>query len=201
MEEDKFQMTNNKCQLKSQNPSSKFQVIKIHIILILLLLVNCVKFHKKQTVIEPVNVAIIDESRVDNKKIRHIFEEFLLKEIIDKGKGKLTIFDRDTLSKEDIQSGYSGYIVIFDIMDYGTFDIEQGIDNILASVKIVKCEDNIVLGSFIESTKGKDIEKISEYLAGKLGEAVIKKILLLQTRTYEVPDILNEPEDSSRIQQ
>lgn len=170
-------------------------------IIIILLLTSCVKLHKEHRVVEPINIQILDESRIENMKIRHIFKEFLLKDIVEKGKERIIVFHQDTLSNEDIHSGYIEYIISFDIMDYGTFSIEKMTDKILASVKIIKCRSNVVLCSFIESEKGRDIEKMCEYVAGRLGDAVVKKIFSLHKPKYEVPDVLSEPEDSSQTQE
>lgn len=169
-------------------------------IIIILLLTSCAKLHTGHKSTEPINIQILDESRIENMKIRHIFKEFLLKDIVEKGKERIIVFHQDTLSNEDIHSGYIEYIISFDIMDYGTFSIEKMTDKILASVKIIKCRSNVVLCSFIESEKGRDIEKMCEYVADKLGDAVVKKIFSLHKPKYEVPDVLSEPEDSSQTE-
>lgn len=49
--------------------------------------------------------------------------------------------------------------------------------------------------------KGRDIEKMCEYVAGRLGDAVVKKIFSLHKPKYEIPDVLSEPEDSSQTQE
>jgi hypothetical protein len=148
------------------NPQFK-QMWHIYICLLIvnfLFFISCTKFYKHRTVIEPTNITIIDESRVDNMKVRHIFKEFLVKGIIDNSKKWLTVFELSSINSEDIQAKYIDYIISFDIMDYGTFDIEKGTDKILASVKILKGQNNVVLGSFIEGIRGKDIEKSCAHL-------------------------------------
>ncbi len=185
---------------RSKSHISNFTILSL-CIMSLLLFFNCLKFHKRRMVIEPVNVVIVDDSRVDNTKVRHVFREFFLKEVIDEGMGWLILFDVETLSADHIESLCIEYVIIFDVADYGVYDIEAGIDKIVASAKIVECQNSVVHRSFIESTQGRDIERICECVAQILGRDVVKELASLRARTYEVPDVLSEPEDSSQIEQ
>jgi hypothetical protein len=164
----------------------------------MLLITGCGMFHKKQTIIEPINVQISDESRVDNNKIRHIFKEFLLKEIVEQGKGWLTVRDMDTLNTEIMDFTYIDYLIIFDIMDYSSVEIEMRTEKLLVSTKIVKVSNRNVMNSYIESAVGRNIEQICQTVAYKITDAVINRLISLHRREirYAVPETPFEPNDS-----
>ncbi len=158
----KLQTPNIKFQI-----NSKLQIINV-IILNLLLMASCLKFHKQRTIIEPINVAIVDQSRVDNMKIRHIFKEMLIKEIITQNIDWLMVYTSDT--------GNIDYIIAFDIMDYGTLDIEQEIIKIFASVKILIPDSKVILGSDVADARDKDIKNLCKKVSNKLCSTIIKKL-------------------------
>jgi hypothetical protein len=162
----------------------------------LLILVNCAVFSKKKTVIEPLNTVLIDESRVENMRVRHIFRELLLKSITDQNKQWLTVLDLDTLSRGNIQSDHIKYFISFDIMEYRTYNIEGRIDKIVCAVKILQTDDDRIMASFVESTKGTDIEDMCRELTTTMSSELVKTLSNLQKRTYEVPDVLDTPEDT-----
>jgi|YelNatPaOPRAMG01_1025707.scaffolds.fasta_scaffold07014_7 hypothetical protein len=153
--------------MKLQISNSKLQIINA-VILSLLLMTSCLKFHKQRTIIEPINVAIVDESRVDNIKIRHIFKEMLLKEIVTQNIDWLMVYTSDT--------GNIDYIIAFDIMDYETYDIEQGIIKILASIKILIPDNKIILSSDVADARDKDIKNLCKKVSNKLCSTIIKNL-------------------------
>ncbi len=201
--------------MKFQMPKSKFQIMNIlevapfarmggfeirwfnsWTVLCLLIFLNllstarCVKFHSQKTIVEPVNVVIIDESRVDNLKIRHIFKEFFLKEIIkNNSKGRLNIFDADTLNNRKFD-----YLISYDIMDYRSVDIEKGTQKLLVSTKIIRFRDKEIINSFVNSAVGKDIEEVSQKVAENLGRTLVSRLIVLYR--YKMREVSVEPGDS-----
>lgn len=182
--------------MKSQTPRtksqtiSKFQIINAQIlILTFLILSGCMKFQKQKTVIEPISIVIVDESRIDNLKIRHIFAEFLLKEIINNSRGWLNVFDADTFSNQ-----YVDYLISFDIMDYGSADIEKGTEKLLVSTKIIKVANRNIINSYVESAVAKNIEQTCQRVAENLSRALVNKLFALHR--YKVPKTATTPEDS-----
>lgn len=173
-------------------------VFKIIIVVSLFTFAKCTIFHKKHTIIEPTNVQIVDESRVDNSKIRHIFEEVLLTKLVDKGKGWLTICAIDTFNTGDFNLSYVDYLVSFDIMDYGVVEIEKGTEKLLVSIKIIKVQNQQILHSYVESTVGKDVEKICQTVVDNTVDSIINRLISMQKRAvkFEVPDMPFEPGDS-----
>ena len=181
--------------------NNKSQIISI-IVLVFVFFISCSKLYRKETVvIEPVNVALIDESKIDNMDIRHIVKEFLLKGIIDQDKKWLTIFDLDTLSKEYIQNDAIEYFISLDIMDYGISDIETGAAKILVAVKITKSQTDNILAEFIEESEGNDIQQMGADLVVKLSAPIVNKLSSFQKRKFEVPNVLRETEDSTKSQE
>jgi hypothetical protein len=170
------------------------------LLFVLLTCITCTLFTKKhKTIIEPVNIVLIDESRVDNARIRHIFGEFLIKGLVDQNKDWLTVFDLDTLSKEPIHPNFAPYFISFDIMEYGLYDIEKRIDRVLISVKLVKNPTNAVMCSFIKSARGRDIEQMCKVATDSITGVLVDKLSRLQERVYEVPDVMDVPEDTLQI--
>jgi hypothetical protein len=176
-------------------------IIKTPIIIMLLVLVNCALFSKKKTVIEPLNTVLIDESRVENMRVRHIFRELLLKSITDQNKQWLTVLDIDTLSRGAIQPDHIKYFISFDIMEYRTYNIEGRIDKIVCAVKILQTDDGRIMASFVESTKGTDIEDMCCELMATMSSELVITLSNLQKRTYEVPDVLDTPEDTLQAEE
>lgn len=163
---------------------------------------SCAKFQKKKTAIDPANVIIIDESRIDNVRVRHIFEEFLVQKMIRKGQNRIAVFVADTLNPYGELPELMDYKVSFDIMDYGITDVMKQTDKILASVKIVKYQGNgAVLSSFIESSTGHDLEEMCRCVAEALSRAVVKKLITLHTYDYELLSVFSDEEDSCQVQE
>jgi len=174
--------------MKLQISNSKLQIINV-IILSLLLMASCLKFHKQRTIIEPINVAIVDESRVDNMKIRHIFKEMLLKEIITQNKDWLIVYTSDCENIKNID-----YIIAFDIMDYGTLDIEKGIVKIFASIKILIPDSKVILGSDVADARDKDIKNLCKKVSKKLCSTVIKNLNTMYKKRWK--ERIIQPVDS-----
>ena len=163
--------------------------------------ISCAVFSSKKTIIDPVRIVVIDESRIDNIKVRHIFKEFLVREIVNKGKDKITVFISDSTNFYSELPVLIDYEVSFNIMDYGISDIMKQTDKLLASVKITKCQgDCAILISCIKSCTGNDLETMCGYVAEKLSSAVVKKLTVLHTHKFIPPDVYSEDDDSTMIQ-
>lgn len=174
----------------------------VFLVAVLWLSASCAKFHKKKTAIDPANVIIIDESRIDNARVRHIFEEFLVRKMIRKGQDRIAVFVADTLNLYSELPEFMDYKVSFDIMDYGIADVMKQTDKILVSVKIVKYQGNgAVLSSFIESSTGNDLEEMCRCVAEALSRAVVKKLITLHAHEFEAPDVFSDEEDSCQVQE
>ena len=168
----------------------------------LCLSISCAVFNSKKNVIDPVKIVVIDESRIDNIKVRHIFREFLVREIVNKGKDRITVFITDSTNFYSELPKLIDYKVSFNIMDYGISDIMKQTDKILASVKIAKYQgDCAILTSCIESYTGNDLETMCGYVATKLSSTVIKKLISLHAYEFTPPDVYSEDEDSSVVQE
>ncbi len=163
----------------------KTQVLSIFLIIILS--TSCIKFYKEQIVVEPVNITIIDESRVDNLKIRHIFREIFLEAITDNSKNLVNIFDIDTLGRENLD-----YLIKFNIMDYGNLHIEKNTVKILVSTKVVRTVDKNIISSYVKSAVAKDIESACEKVAEELSRALVKKLIALHR--YRIPETNATPD-------
>ncbi len=189
------------CGPKQISGSRSFLKSRSHIMLntgmILLFALSCSKYHSRRRSSEPINIAVIDESRVENTKIRHIFKEFLIKEIINEGKGTLNVFNTDAPSDESIEFKHIDYFISFDIMDYGIFDIDRNMDKLLVSAKIVKLPKYLILNSSIEAVEGNKIKKMCEEVANRLANSVVRRLLSIHVRTDSLPNVLEEPQDSS----
>jgi hypothetical protein len=170
--------------------------------IIICLFISCTVFHNKQPVIDPVKIVVIDESRVDNIRVRHIFGEFLVREIINKGKNKITVFVSDSTNLYTELPESIDYKVSFNIMDYGINDIMKQTDKLLASVKIAKYQGNCaILSSCIESCIGNDLETMCEYVTTELSSAVVKKLISLHAYEFTPPAVYGEEADSSMTQE
>lgn len=156
-------------------------------ILLIILSTSCIKFYKEKIVVEPVNIIIIDESRVDNQKIRHIFREIFLEEIIANSKNLVNIFDIDTLDRGNLD-----YLIKFNIMDYGNLDIEKTTVKLLVSTKVVRTVDKNVISSYVKSAVAKDVESACEKVAEELSRALVKKLIALHR--YRIPDTNATPD-------
>ncbi len=177
----------------------KFQIIRSAIVALILFAVSCA-IHKTRTVIEPANIALIDESRIDNTKVRHIFKEFLISDIVNQSKKWLTLFDLDTIERADIDPEYVDHLVSFDVMSYGIADLNKNIDKMLVSVRIINLKTDHIVYTLIESAEGQDVEFMCRQLVLKIGAPLVQKLSELQTRKYDLPDVLNEPSDSTQIE-
>jgi len=170
--------------------------------IIICLFISCTVFHNKQPVIDPIRVVIIDESRIDNIRVRHIFEEFLVREIINNGKNKITVFVSDSTNHYTELPEFIDYKVSFNIMDYGINDIMKQTDKLLASVKIAMYQGNCaILSSCIESCIGNDLERMCEYVATELSRVIVKKLISLHAYEFNPPDVYSEDADSSVIKE
>jgi hypothetical protein len=165
-------------------------------------LISCAIFHNKKTIIDPVSIVVIDESRIDNIRVRHIFEEFLVREIIHNGKNRVTVFVSDSSNFYAGLPEFIDYKVSFNVMDYGINDIMKQTDKVLASVKIARYQGNCaILSSFIESSTGNDLETMCGCVAAELSSAVVKKLISLHKHEFKPPDVYSEDEDSSMVQE
>jgi len=165
-------------------------------------LISCAIFHNKKTIIDPVSIVVIDESRIDNSRVRHIFEEFLVREIIHNGKNRITVFVSDSANLYAELPEFIDYKVSFNVMDYGINDIMKQTDKLLASVKIARYQGNCaILSSFIESCTGNDLETMCGNVAAELSSAVVKKLVSLHVHEFKPPDVYSEDTDSSMVQE
>lgn len=162
------------------------------------LCVNCTILHSNKTVIDPVSIVVVDESRIDNIRVRHIFREFLVREIIREGNNKVTVFISDSTNLYSGLPESLDYKVSFDIMDYGIHDIMEQTDKLLASIKISKYQgDCAILSSCIKSCKGNDVEMMCGYVTKEMSSVFVKKLIALNERTFSVPNVYSEDEDTS----
>lgn len=173
-------------------------MLQVIVLFSLFVAITCSIFHKKQTIIEPAHVRISDESRIDNSKIRHIFEEILLKGLVDKGSGWLTIGAIDNSNAGDFKFPSPDYYIAFDIMDYSIVEIEKGIEKLLVSIKIIRISDQKILHSYVESAIGKDVEKVCQTIVNNTIDSIVDSLRRMQKREirFDVPDMPLEPEDS-----
>ena len=179
----------------------KFPAIKMTLITVIFLIITCGMKYRTKTVIESANIGLIDESTIDNTKVRHIFKEFLISDIVNQDKKWLTLYDLDTVERTVIEPEYIDYFVSFDVMSYGIADLNKNIDKILVSVRIINPNTANIIHSFIESAEGQDVESMCQQLVSKIGAPLVQKLSGLQTRKYELPGVLNEPSDSTHIEQ
>jgi hypothetical protein len=156
----------------------------------------CARFFRRTEIVEPVRIVIVDESRVNNTKVRHIFGEFLLKGIIDNGNDKVEVVDLDSIDNAILHAVLIDYLVIYDIMDFGIWNIEEGTDKVLASVKVVNHYDNIITDSFVAGAKGKSLEVICWETAQELSGPIVKTLIELQKAQEQSHEVLSEPQDS-----
>ena len=179
-----------------------YKIIYLLCAIALCLSISCAVFSSKKNVINPVRIIVIDESRIDNIKVRHIFKEFLVREIVNKGKDRITVFISDSTNFYSELPELIDYRVSFDIMDYGICDIMKQTDKLLTSVKIAKYQgDCAILTSCIESCTGNDLEAMCGYVAEELSSAVVKKLTALHQHKFIPPDVYSEDEDSSMVQE
>ena len=82
-------------------------------------------------------------------------------------------------------------------MDYGIFDIDRNMDKLLVSAKIVKLPKYLILNSSIEAVEGNKIKKMCEEVANRLANSVVRRLLSIHVRTDSLPNVLEEPQDSS----
>lgn len=155
---------------------------------------NCVHLTKDATEFQPIKVMIRDASRIENMKIRHIFGEIFLQELLARGKDRLDVYDQDSLSVHASANGFVDYYLVFDLMDHQVCDVEKGVAQIMISVKIEKSPDRIIEDSYFEALKGKGIEVICKKVAMRLTERVYKK--LVEINRYKVAKPLAEVPDS-----
>jgi hypothetical protein len=166
------------------------------VILFIASTVFCAKLFRKHGVIEPVRIVLVDESRAENNKVRHIFREFLLKGLIDQGRHEIEIIDLDSLDGVLLEKLSIDYLVVFDIMDFGTWDIERGTEKVLASVKIMNHIKDMILDSFIAGARDDKLEIVCWKTADKLSKQVVKRLVELRKTKEKMLEQLNTGQDS-----
>jgi hypothetical protein len=70
--------------------------ISILLTIVAISILSCMKFQHHSINVDPIKITVIDQSRVDNIKIRHIFKEMLLKEIVTQNIDWLMVYTSDT---------------------------------------------------------------------------------------------------------
>jgi len=160
----------------------------------LLGILNCMHFMKETNENRLIKVVIRDESRIENMKIRHIFGEIFLQELLARGNDRLEVYNQDSLGVLTSANGFIDYYLIFDLMDYQICDVEKGEAQIMISVKIEKLPDRIIKDSYFEALKGKGIEVICKKAAMWLTDRVYKK--LAEISRYKATKPVAEAPDS-----
>jgi hypothetical protein len=155
-----------------------------------LILFNCSRLDLRDKSVAPLNVVLLDKSRVDNAKVRHIFNAVFLKTVVEKGRGIITVFDFDTLGLGETRLSDVNYLIYFDIMNYNTTDIENNMESILVSAKIVNPANRSVIDSYVENAKGGGIDRVCTIAADKLGNRIIKKLTAM---VHKTPTARNSP--------
>lgn len=190
---------------RTQNKKSKItrnpllgvnRSLLLFILIYTIMAVTCASFKKKNSYIEPVNIVVLDNSRIENHKIRHIFRQYLIKELVEQGNEWLTIIHADSLTEAYGETTHIEYTVNFDIMDFYTHDIESDAKTLLAGVKIIDPAENTIVASFIDNTCGKNTDGMCDKIANSLAGQVTKKLIVIRTRQLTMPDVLTEPQDS-----
>jgi hypothetical protein len=186
----------SKDMIQKGNILSAMKSPAIIVVVVIVSVVCCARLFKRDLVTEPVRIVIVDESRVDNAKVRHIFKEFLVKWIIDRGGDRITVVDPDSINSIMLQTILVDYLVVFDVMDFGTWDIEAGTEKILASVKIVHHYDNIILKSFTAGARADRLEVVCWQTAKELSTPVVKALIAVRKAEEKAKKMLSEPHDS-----
>jgi hypothetical protein len=119
-----------------------------------------------------------------------------MKKVIDQGRGWLSVTNNDSPSPAGLALDSVEYQLFFDVMVYENYDIENDLNKILVSVKIAKFNDKTILYSFIESSRGRDPERICGTTAERLSASVIKSLYGLQKNTHHKVDTLKSAKDS-----
>jgi hypothetical protein len=155
---------------------------------------NCVHITKDAYETRPIKVVIRDASRIENMKIRHIFGEIFLQELLARGNDRLEVYNQDSLAVHISANGFIDYYLIFDLMDYQMCDVEKGVAQIMISVKIEKSPERIIEDSYFEALKGKGIEVICKKAAMQLTDRIYKK--LVEINRYKITKPVAEALDS-----
>lgn len=200
-------MKNAKCRVRNNYLKNNKKAL-LHMIRILFLFIpictfitlTCASFTKKNTYVEPVNVVILDNSRVENHKIRHIFRQYLIKEVIEGGSEWLIIIHTDSLSDDYVHTKNITYTIHYDIMDFSVYDIESESYKLLAGVKIIDCSNNTVVALFIDDKCGSNIDEMCDNVANTLAARAIKTLAIFREREPTMPDVLTEPQDSLKTE-
>lgn len=158
--------------------------------------IRCAGLFKGSRINKPVRIVLVDESRVDNAKVRHIFREFFLKGLVDQGRDEIVIVDLDSINGTALEKASIDYLIAFDVMDFGSWDIERGTERVLVSVKIANHVENIIVDSFIASARNNTLEVVCFETAQKLSSQVVKRATGLRREEERLEAQLNVLPDS-----
>lgn len=159
---------------------------------------GCSLIRSSRKTVVPMHVILIDDSRSENQKIRHVFREFFIKYISEYGSNWMCLHDTDGLLQEITDTIPLDYDIHFDIMDYSTHDIIDGQNKLLVSVTITKHSNSIVLSSCIQSGISDDIEEVCNLVSCELAKSATKHLSKYKTYLPE-PERNEETFDSSSI--
>ncbi len=124
----------------------------------------------------PLRLQIIDQSSVENQKVRHIFGEFLQAELMKQAKGMIELIPVDTVLKDRQELVECDYVIGFDIMHYGVKDVEKGEIKIMVATKIINPLKHTIIDYGIETFSRQGLESTCQGVAERVSRRVIKEL-------------------------